>query len=125
MPTTAPARSANSSRASFASGPSCANWPASGADATSSAPKVYCRMLQVKRKKAYTKMPVSSASLMSNTSVLVFTANGSPSTSALVCSLAPSAASRPPMIRMVVEAKNDGLDNSAWLTAPSSTRISR
>jgi hypothetical protein len=58
-------------------------------------------------------MPVSSASLMSKTRVLVFTVKGSSSTIALVCSLAPSAASRPPMIRMVVDAKKDGLDSSA------------
>ena len=73
------------------------------------APKLYCRRLQVKRKKACTKMPASSPSLRSNTSSDVRTANGISCTRPLAVSVAPSAASRPPMIRMLVDAKNDGL----------------
>jgi len=97
----------------------------SGAAPTMMAPKLYCRRLQVKRKKACTKMAVSSTSFRSNTRALVRAANGISCTRPLALSVAPSAASRPPMIRMLVDAKNEGLADRLCATAESTMRFSR
>ena len=86
---------------------------------------MYCRIDQVKRKKAYTKITSISTIFKSNTSALVRAANGISSTSSVALSVVPNTASRPPMIRIVVEAKNDGLVDRAWITTPSSTLTSR
>ena len=70
-------------------------------------------------------MPSISTTFRSNTSTEVRAANGISRTSSLAFSVVPSTASRPPMIRMVVEAKNEGLVDRFWMTMPSTTRTSR
>ena len=62
---------------------------------------------------------------MSNSSALVRTANGSSVAISAARSLAPSSASRPPMMMIVVDAKNDGLEVRLWMAMPSMTRTSR
>jgi hypothetical protein len=52
-------------------------------------------------------------------------ANGSSRASSLALSAVPITASSPPMMRIVVEAKNDGLVERFWMTTPSTTRASR
>ena len=56
---------------------------------------------------------------------MVRAANGISRTSSVAFSVVPSTASRPPMIRIVVDAKNDGLVDRFWITTPSTTRTSR
>jgi hypothetical protein len=63
--------------------------------------------------------------LKSRTSSEVRAANGISRTRSLACSVAPSTASSAPMIRMVVEAKNEAVDDNCCTTTPSSTRTSR
>ncbi len=61
---------------------------------------------------------------MSKIRLVVRAANGRSRTSSLALTV-PSSASRPPMIKIVVEARNDGLIDRFWITTPSSTRTSR
>ena len=70
-------------------------------------------------------MPVKSTSFRSNTSTEVRAANGRSRTSSVAFSVVPSTASRPPMIRMLVEAKNCGLPERFCTTAESTMRFSR
>jgi hypothetical protein len=70
------------------------------------------------------QITVSSISLRSNTTSEVRAANGVSRTSSHACSVADSAASMPPMIRTVVEAKNDGPVPRFCTTTPSTTRFS-
>ena len=70
-------------------------------------------------------MAASSTTLKSNTSSEVRAANGISRTRSLACSVAPSTAASAPMIRIVVDAKNDAVEDSCCTTTPSSTRTSR
>jgi hypothetical protein len=63
--------------------------------------------------------------LRSNTSTEVRAAKGSSRTNSVAVSVVDSTASRPPMTRMVVEAKNEGLADRFCTTTASSTRLSR
>jgi len=90
-----------------------------------SATNVYSRMLQLKRKNAYTKIPIITSSFNSSTCRLVVWANGMSSTRPAAFSVVPSTASKPPMIRMVVEQKNEGVCDRLWVMSPSSMRGSR
>jgi len=63
--------------------------------------------------------------LRSKTKAVVRVANGISRTSFAASSVAPSSASSPPMIRIVVEAKKDGLVERFCTTTPSMTRFSR
>ena len=89
------------------------------------ATKVYSRMLQLKRKNAYTKMPIINRSFNSSTCMVVACANGMSCISPAALSVVPSTASRPPMIRMVVEQKKEGVFDSVCVIRPSNIRGSR
>jgi len=82
-------------------------------------------MLQLKRKKAYTKMDNSNSTLISNTCMLVTWAKGMSCTSSAALSVVPSMASKPPMIRMDVDEKNDGVCDRFCVMSPSNMRGSR
>jgi hypothetical protein len=71
------------------------------------------------------KMASSSTTFRSNTNAVVRAANGTSRTNSLALSVVDSTASRPPMIRIVVDAKNDGLADRFCTTTPSKTRLSR